>query len=115
MRSRTALVELMTSALDERTGASGSPVSPKPFQPILLPARTVEEVHDDRLAISPGDDVLLIIEDDPHYAKVLLDLARERGFRGLVAMRGSEGLPPAWRHWQQIETCANLSFEPDAA
>ena len=31
---------------------------------------------------------LLIVEDDPHYARVLVDLARHRGFKVLVATRG---------------------------
>ncbi len=36
--------------------------------------------------------MLLIIEDDPHYARVLLGLARDKGFKGLVATRGNIGL-----------------------
>ena len=36
--------------------------------------------------------MLLIIEDDPHYARVLLGLARDKGFKGLVANRGNIGL-----------------------
>ena len=39
-----------------------------------------------------GDSVLLIVEDDPHYARILLDLARQRGFKALVATRGSDAL-----------------------
>jgi len=36
--------------------------------------------------------VLLICEDDPHYARILLGIARGRGFRGLVANRGQQAL-----------------------
>jgi CheY-like chemotaxis protein len=36
--------------------------------------------------------VLLIIEDDPHYARILLGLARDKGFKGIVATRGAMGL-----------------------
>ena len=36
--------------------------------------------------------MLLIVEDDPHYARVLCDLSRDKGFKVLVAMRGSEAL-----------------------
>ena len=36
--------------------------------------------------------MVLIIEDDPHYARILLGLARERGFKGVVASNGALGL-----------------------
>jgi hypothetical protein len=35
---------------------------------------------------------LLIIEDDPHYARVLADLARDSKFKVLIAATGEEGL-----------------------
>jgi CheY-like chemotaxis protein len=35
---------------------------------------------------------LLIVEDDPNYAKVLMEMARERGFKAVVAQRGSAAL-----------------------
>jgi DNA-binding response OmpR family regulator len=35
---------------------------------------------------------LLIVEDDPHYARVLCDLSRDKGFKVLVALRGAEAL-----------------------
>jgi signal transduction histidine kinase/CheY-like chemotaxis protein len=55
------------------------------------------QVADDRDHIAPGDSVLLIIEDDPHYARIVLGLARDRGFKGLVALKGSLGLELARR------------------
>jgi CheY-like chemotaxis protein len=58
----------------------------------VLPPPSSEEVRDDRDSISTGEPVLLIVEDDPHYARVLLGLARDKGFKGLVAMRGSLAL-----------------------
>ncbi|MES2481081.1 MAG: response regulator, partial [Pseudomonadota bacterium] len=57
-----------------------------------LPAVREEHVADDRATIAPGDAVLLVIEDDPHYARILLGLARDKGFKGVVANRGSLGL-----------------------
>src|SRR5690606_7532077 len=57
-----------------------------------LPVVREEHVPDDRESIQPGDPVLLVIEDDPHYARILLGLARDKGFKGLVATRGSMGL-----------------------
>jgi len=51
-----------------------------------------EVIPDDRNAIEPGDMVLLIVEDDPHYARILVDLAHDEGFKVLVAMRGDDAL-----------------------
>ena len=36
--------------------------------------------------------ILLIVEDDPHYARVLCDLSHDKGFKVLVARRGAEAL-----------------------
>jgi CheY-like chemotaxis protein len=57
-----------------------------------LPERAIEHIPDDRLEIQPGDTILLVVEDDPHYARVILDLARDQGFKVLVAARGSDAL-----------------------
>jgi len=60
--------------------------------PIALPERPIEQIPDDRHEIQPGDSILLIVEDDPHYCRVLIDLARDKGFKVLVAMRGADAL-----------------------
>src|SRR5581483_8539274 len=57
-----------------------------------------EVVRDDRESIETSDRVLLIIEDDPIFARILLGLARDRGFRGIVARSGAEGLQLARKH-----------------
>jgi CheY-like chemotaxis protein len=36
--------------------------------------------------------VLLIVEDDPHYARIVADLAHDQGLKVLVAMRGTDAL-----------------------
>ena len=83
-----------------------------PFIPTLgLPAARDEEVPDDRESIVVGDAVMLIIEDDPHYARILLGLARDKGFRGLVANKGAVGLTLAR---QYLPTAISLDiFLPD--
>ena len=58
----------------------------------VLPVAREEHIEDDRNNMTEGDLVLLIIEDDPHYARILLGLARDRGFKGIVATRGATGL-----------------------
>ena len=35
---------------------------------------------------------ILIVEDDPHYARILMDLARDQGLKALVAMKGADAL-----------------------
>ena len=41
---------------------------------------------------------MLIVEDDPAFSSVLLEAAHEKGFKGIVAARGSEALDLARRH-----------------
>ena len=40
--------------------------------------------------ITVGDRVLLIVENDHGFADVLLEIGRDRGFKGLIAATGSE-------------------------
>ena len=53
---------------------------------------------DDREALQPDDAVLLVVEDDPHYARILLNLARDRGFKVLLARTGAEALALARKY-----------------
>jgi HAMP domain-containing protein/signal transduction histidine kinase/CheY-like chemotaxis protein len=56
------------------------------------------EIADDRDDIMPDDRVLLIVEDDALFAQILLDMARERGFKGVVAAQGGAALRLARRY-----------------
>jgi CheY-like chemotaxis protein/signal transduction histidine kinase len=76
-----------------------------------LPERPVEQIADDRLTIEPGDSILLIVEDDPHYARVMVDLAREKGFKALVAIRGADALDLA-KQYQPTAVSLDV-FLPD--
>jgi len=55
---------------------------------LLLPS----DVADDRDDLGDGDRVVLIVEDDADFARTVQDVARERGFKTLVALRGDTGL-----------------------
>ncbi len=68
---------------------------PRQLSPVSA-EMTIERIADDRANLEPGDAVLLIVEDDPHYARVLVDLSHDKGFKVLVAMGGAEAL--ALRH-----------------
>jgi CheY-like chemotaxis protein/GAF domain-containing protein/HAMP domain-containing protein len=74
-------------------GNGGAPAGAVPHEPELDPALFLpSEVRDDRDHIQQGDRVVLIVEDDAELARTELDVARERGFKGIVAMRGDSGL-----------------------
>jgi HAMP domain-containing protein/CheY-like chemotaxis protein/signal transduction histidine kinase len=51
-----------------------------------------QSFEDDRDTIEDGDRVVLIIENDEGFARVLLEMARERGFKGIVGVDGEGGL-----------------------
>jgi CheY-like chemotaxis protein len=57
-----------------------------------LSTTPIARIADDRENLMPGDATLLIVEDDPHYAQILCDLAHDMGFKFLAATNGSEAL-----------------------
>lgn len=70
-----------------------------PEPTITLPVTNVNDIRDDRHEpVLPTDKVLLIIEDDTKFAKILFDLARERGFKALIAGDGAAGLQLAYQY-----------------
>lgn len=60
------------------------------------------EIEDDRHSLIENDKVVLIIEDDPLFAQLLLDFVRERNYKGIIAQQGNTGLSLA------------RQFKPDA-
>lgn len=60
-----------------------------------LAAMIPESIPDDRDIISKNDKTILIIEDDTPFAKSLLEMTRKKGYRGIVCVRGDEGLATA--------------------
>jgi HAMP domain-containing protein/CheY-like chemotaxis protein/signal transduction histidine kinase len=89
----------------------GARVSTPP--PITLSSivKSEEIIPDDRDEIVEGDTVLLIVDDDPHYSRVLLGLARDKGFKGIVANRGGTALALA-REFQPTAITLDV-FLPD--
>jgi CheY-like chemotaxis protein/signal transduction histidine kinase len=73
------------------TGAEWKPTA-LPLRPSAVAERVIEQVPDDRADLHPDDAILLIVEDDSHYARVLRDLSRDKGFKVLVAAGGAEAL-----------------------
>src|SRR5678815_3951520 len=99
---------------DEATARAGAIEVPKATlgsRLTILP--TIERtIGDDRAEIAAGDRVLLIAEDDPAFAQILLDLAREHGFKGIVAQRADRALALAHEF---LPTAVTLDLRlPDA-
>jgi CheY-like chemotaxis protein len=55
-------------------------------------------IPDDRNEIKAGDKVILIIEDDTAFAKSLLEFTRQNSYKGIVAVRGDEGIELAKKY-----------------
>jgi len=60
------------------------------------------QIDDDRSVIKPTDRVLLVIDADPENAKIVIETARERGFKAIFASEAMTALKLA------------LEFRPDA-
>ena len=82
------------------------PVEIKPRKPAPVTVKSDEqhvvaegEIADDRYNIHENDKVILIIEDDVTFAKVLTDFVRERRYKAIVAHQGNTGLSYA-RHYK---------------
>ena len=59
-------------------------------QPVLKPSGN--QAQDDRHTLQKDDQVMLIIEDDPIFARIVSDFAHSRHYKTIVASRGDEGL-----------------------
>jgi len=92
-------------------GMAAETKMPPMVLPVLAVAKAEEVIADDREEIREGDKTLLIVDDDPHYARILLGLARDTGFKGIVTSRGQSALSLAR---QYLPTAITLDvFLPD--
>ncbi len=81
-----------TPSINALEGKATASISPVQLSSMTVTEISVERIEDDRENLQPNDAVLLIVEDDPHYAHVLCGLSRDKGFKVLVAIRGAEAL-----------------------
>jgi CheY-like chemotaxis protein len=88
-----------SAPIAQPTAPSGAAPAIEPAGPQPAPA---DPLGDDRHGIQPGDRVVLIVEDDINFARILLDTAREKGFKALAADTGRAAMTLAQR------------FRPDA-
>ncbi len=71
-----------------RAAAHDVGARPSPRRASPCPTARRRATLDDRDTINRGDPVVLIVEDDPRFASILLTMAREAGFKGVVTGRG---------------------------
>jgi CheY-like chemotaxis protein/signal transduction histidine kinase/HAMP domain-containing protein len=83
-------------AVRQERGAEEIVSLAQPSRPSIQPYRAPDLLPpappDDRDTLGPGDRVLLIVEDDPKFAQIVCDYAREKGFQCLIAGDGKTGL-----------------------
>ncbi len=101
IEARLAETEARFLRAEERPKArlnAASGASPLPATPVLA----APPFPDDRAAIRPGDRIVLVIEDDPQFARLLYDYSVQKGYKCLAALDGDSGI----EHVRQ--------FQPDA-
>ena len=88
---RTTPVRPQPASRDQRRKSTGDALQYRPER------RTVPQtvINDDRERIEDGDRTVLVIENDQNFARVLLDMAREKGFKAVVELDGEAGLAAA--------------------
>ncbi|MBA2705626.1 MAG: response regulator, partial [Blastocatellia bacterium] len=82
----------------KEVAATWTPVSSLDSEAMAFLASESPAILDDRNEIQSGDRVVLIVEDDISFAGILLDLAREKGFKGVVATNGMVALALAQKY-----------------
>src|SRR5258706_2781637 len=78
--------------------AAWTPVESFDSDALTLLSSESAAILDDRNDIQAGDRTVLIVEDDISFAGILLDLARAKGFKGLVATSGTMALALAQKY-----------------
>ncbi|SEJ06912.1 response regulator [Frateuria terrea] len=79
---------------EHATAASSAASEPRPVRAIAPPGL----IDDDRSDLLPGDASVLVIEDDPAFARILADMLHRKGCRVLLAADGESGLALAREH-----------------
>ena len=103
LRSESGRGSEFTLLLPERSVAAPAPIAEVPataaaVRPLPGPALLPGSLPDDRERIVPGEAPILIVEDDPAFARILADMVRQKGHRMLLAANGESGLELARRY-----------------
>jgi CheY-like chemotaxis protein/HAMP domain-containing protein/putative methionine-R-sulfoxide reductase with GAF domain len=88
---RTTPARAQPPSRDQRRKSTGDALQYRPERRAI--PQTV--IADDRERIESGDRTVLVIENDQSFARVLLDMARDKGYKGVVELDGEAGLNAA--------------------
>jgi CheY-like chemotaxis protein len=92
--SKPALgVDSVSRKLNQAEAESEPPIQKLPEKKPISSSKKF--IDDDRSRIEKGDKVLLIVEDDQNFAKVVLDFGHKKDFKCVVAGDGESGLSMA--------------------
>ncbi len=93
----SAIKKPATKTFQPSVGASETPSQSANSMKVTPSAATIRVIPDDRDDIQEKDKVILIIEDDPSFAQILIKQAKQNGFKVLACVTGEEGLTLADR------------------
>ncbi len=96
VRSRPAGATAPITA--EVVPAGAAPAAPDTGPPAPAVPRRAGELVDDRECLTGDSRIILVVEDDDAFARILYDLAHELGFKCLVARTADEGVVVARRY-----------------
>lgn len=105
VRSEPGVGSLFTLIVPQQYSEPPHPLPPAVEQPVVqeikpiakaesLPApamSTMPVVEDDREQLAHGERIVLVIEDEPQFARILRDLAHERHYNCLIAQSADQG------------------------
>jgi HAMP domain-containing protein/CheY-like chemotaxis protein/signal transduction histidine kinase len=80
------LADISVDSPDNQTARAQETPTPAPEHAAVM------QILDDREIVGPTDEVMLMVENDPRFASILLTAAREKKFTGIVTTRGTDAL-----------------------
>jgi len=98
VRTRSALIKekkAVASSPPEGKSELASNGQPPASEITKLPVPRVQRLADDRERLTGNSRTILVVEDDPSFARILYDLSHELNFQCLIATTAEEGLAVA--------------------
>jgi CheY-like chemotaxis protein/signal transduction histidine kinase/HAMP domain-containing protein len=89
----TLFLPLRYVGASSNSSAASDTAAPPPVRLLpTQPERSLEPVADDRHDLAPGEPLLLVVEDDARYMRIMIDLAHEKGFKVVATARGEDAV-----------------------